>query len=160
MDRTKNEAAPLARNDPDGETTETIVAKFDTAVKANDARTAIYLANLSPTEAVALLRNRFPSLDKSLLSKCCNPDKYGCVLHPEAYVELMKALGITQAHTEPVKRRKAGRHVFTCRISARLPDEQYLSLQQTIHGDGYHTMQDWLSDTVKKYLEESHGKHP
>ena len=45
------------------------------------------------------------------------------------------------------------RHRLTCRISARLENDDYAALQQHLKADGYATMQDLLTDLVRRYLK-------
>ena len=107
---------------------------------------------ISPKEAVSTLRPRFPSFDKTLLSKCQNPDKYGVVLHPDGLKALQNAFSFSAEQETKGKKHKSGGHRLRCRISCRLEDEDYAALQRRVSADGYITMQDWLSNTVQSYL--------
>ena len=156
----KNEAALLAQSDPKEEITAESIALFFDAVKKNDLRTALALAGLTLGEAVALLGIRFPSLDKTTLSKCCNSDKYGCTLHPDGYDVLRSVAGIPQeAAAEPRKRRRKSTHKFTCRIAGRLPDGKFWALQRYIRLEGWDTIQDWVTAQVDNYLSKMEEKY-
>lgn len=166
MDSKKEEAALLAQSDPKERDLKGILPQFQAAVKAHDLRTAIAVLDLPPKDAVDLLRQSFPSFDKTVLSKCCNPDKYGCVLHPDGYTvlrELIKDGGEAEPAQEeppaPRKRRKSSAHKFTCRVAGRLPDEKYLRLQRYIRMEGYETTQDWVTAQVDAYLKEMEVKY-
>lgn len=103
-------------------------------------------------EIVAVIQRLYPKYDKVALSKCENGDTYGVEIKPDAldavYAEFAPEL--LEAHSKP----KKTDHRLTCRISARLEDGEYSALQQHIRADGYATMQDWLTDTVRAYLEK------
>lgn len=108
-------------------------------------------------EMVALVKKSYPGFDKSLLSKCSNIERYGVELVPEAMKILLKRFGQEQTPEKPQKQRAGERHRLTCRISARLPDADYQALQRQVKADGYKTMQAWLADMVRQYLQK--GKH-
>lgn len=84
----KEEASLLAQTDPKEKDLVCILPQFEAAVKEHDLRSALGILDLLPKDAVKLLRRSFPSFDKTVLSKCCNPVKYGCVLHPDGYATL------------------------------------------------------------------------
>ncbi|MDD2297804.1 MAG: hypothetical protein PHX79_08335 [Sphaerochaetaceae bacterium] len=105
---------------------------------------------LPAKEMVSVVRAIYPKYDKTMQSKAERGDEYGIQIRPDA----MNAL---YARFDPeriikVKTKKGDGHKYTCRISCRLPDEHYLLLQKHTKADGYRTMQDWLTDQVKKYL--------
>jgi len=149
----KGEAALLEQDDPKEKSTTGIVHQFKDAVKRNDLPMVFNLVNLLPKDAVELLRKRFLSIDKTTVAKCSNPEKYGCVLHPDGYALLRDLLPTEEAsepEEKPRKRRDA--HKLICRIYGRLPDEKYLRLRRAIQADGYATIQDWITDQVDAYL--------
>lgn len=78
----KEEAAVLAHNDPKANYPTAIVSSTETAVKTGALKDAVATANLSPKQVVEIVRPLFPSFDKSMLSKCMKPEKYGVVIHP------------------------------------------------------------------------------
>lgn len=100
----KEEAAVLAHNDPKALNPEDIVATFERAVNRNDLNAALAAVGLSTKEATILLSKYFPSLDKPVLSKCANPNKYGCVLHPHGYVVLRSLLNIPAPEAQQDKK--------------------------------------------------------
>lgn len=101
-------------------------------------------------DIVAVIQARYPSFDKTMLSKCENGAKYGVSLPADARDAVIDALAPDAK--EAIRRRRRGGHRLTCRIHARLDDADYEALQQQIKADGYATMQDWLSHAVKEYL--------
>lgn len=108
-------------------------------------------------EMIALVRERYPGFDKSLLSKCSNSEKYGVELIPEAMAILLERFGQELPPEKPQDKRTGSGHRLSCRISARLPDADYAALQRRIEVEGYKTMQAWLADMVRQYLQK--GKH-
>lgn len=165
----KEEAAVLAHNDPKAINPTDILATFDAAVKRNDLRTVLATVELAPREAIPVLRKYFPSLDKTIISKCSSPDKYGCVLHPHGYIALRKLLDLPtdsdaqQADTDhketPKRRNSKSGHKFTCRVAGRLPDDKFLLLQRYIRMEGYETTQDWVTAQVDRYIEKMEAKY-
>lgn len=144
-----------------------IVASFDAAVKRHDLPTVLACSGLIPKEAVKTLQECFPKLDKTILSKCSRPEKYGCVLHPRGYALLRERLDIppapdggdTDTAPPPQPPHKKDQHRHKCRISARLPEEQYKLLQQYIRIDGYGTTQDWLAAQARAYIKRMGAKY-
>ena len=164
MNPQKEEAGPLAQTDPKGKSSKNILPQFRDAVKAHDLKKALELSELQPRDAVEILGRKFPSFDKTVLSKCCNPAKYGCVLHPDGYAALREKIPDDgelpqESPSEPSKRRKTSDHKFTHRVAGRLPDEKYMRLQRCIRLDGYKTTQDWVSAQVDAYLKERDEKY-
>lgn len=105
-------------------------------------------------EMIALVRERYPGFDKSLLSKCSNSEKYGVELVPEAMTILLERFGQELPPEKPQNKRTGSEHRFSCRISARLPDADYAALQRRLKADGYKTMQAWLAEMVRRYLQK------
>ncbi|MDO4175801.1 MAG: hypothetical protein Q4D42_13665 [Eubacteriales bacterium] len=103
---------------------------------------------------ILLVKKQYPGFDKSLLSKCTNSQKYGVQLVPEAMKILLKRFGQEQTPEKPQNKRTSSGHRLSCRISARLPDADYAALQQRLKADGYKTMQAWLADMVRQYLQK------
>ena len=99
---------------------------------------------------VEVVRDIYPKYDKTMQSKCERGNEYGIQIRPDAMDALYARFDPEQL--TKTKKKKGDGHKYTCRISCRLPDEQYLLLQKHTKADGYRTMQDWLTDQVKKYL--------
>lgn len=166
MPSKKEEADLLAQTDPKENNLTHILPQFKAAVNTHDLRSALGILDLMPRNAVELLSQQFPSFDKTVLSKCCNPAKYGCVLHPDGYAALR---GLIKEDEEPEQaqetapaarqRRKSYPHKFTCRVAGRLPDGKYLRLQHYIRMEGYETTQDWVTAQVDAYLKEMEAKY-
>ena len=91
MENEKKAAAPT-RNDHVN--SEEIITQFEKAVKNNDLQAVLAMVGIIPKDAVKVLREHFPKIDKSTISKCARPDKYGCVLHPDGYAALGKRFNI------------------------------------------------------------------
>lgn len=166
MNAKKEEADLLAQTDPKAKSSKSILPQFREAVKAHDLKSALTIADMQPRDAVELLRSKFPSFDKTVLSKCCNPSKYGCVLHPDGYTALREQVRDDEepelpqeSPPEPRKRRKSSDHKFTCRVAGRLPDEKYLRLQRYIRMEGYETTQDWVAAQVDSFIKEMEVKY-
>lgn len=117
----------------------------------NDLRDLRVQKQLPVKEMVEVVRTLYPKFDKTVQSKCENGGSYGIALRPDAMEALYKRFapevleGRRLAHKE--------RHRLTCRISARLENDDYAALQQHLKADGYATMQDLLTDLVRRYLK-------
>ena len=72
----------LAQNRPQANYPTAIVSREEIAVKTNALKDAVATAHLTPKQVVEVVRSLFPSFDKSMLSKCMKPEKYGVVIHP------------------------------------------------------------------------------
>ena len=162
---TKNEeAAARQRNDPKESVTEDIVASFENAVKRNDLNAALAAVGLTTREAAVLLKKYFPSMDKPVLSRCANSNKYGCVLHPHGYVVLRSLLNIPAPEQDekqetPRRERKKDTHRFINRVAGRLPEDKYTLLQRYIRMEGYETTQDWITAQVDRFIEKMEVKY-
>lgn len=154
MDGQKEKAALLQQPRPNEINHEAIISDMALVCQTEHLR-EIVGGKISPKEIVKTLKPLYPSFDKSMLSKCMNTARYGIVLHRNGMSALLEAYPELTAQKPPdaLKRQKSGKHKYTCRVQARLPDEQYSELQQFIRADGYCTMQDWISDQVRKYLK-------
>lgn len=163
----KEEAALLAQNDPKVKPSPRILSDFSSAVKRNDLRTALDIADMGTREAANLLKPYFPKLDKTIISKCCAPDKYGCILHPDGFYAIGLVIGVKtgvsddrpETPQKPTRTSRHGNHKFTCRVAGRLPDDKFLALQRYIRMEGYETTQDWVVAQVDSYLKEMEKKY-
>lgn len=101
-------------------------------------------------DMVAVVQQLYPKYDKTVQSKCENGEAYGVSLRPDAMAALYNRFApeLAQARTAAKKDKRR----LTCRISARLETADYEALQQLIKADGYTTMQDWLTATVRAYI--------
>lgn len=102
---------------------------------------------LPAKDMVSVVQELYPKYDKTMQSKCERGDEYGIQIRKDA----MEAL-YAQFAPELLKKKKDG-HKYTCRISCRLPDEDYADLQEFIRADGFDTMQSWLTHIVRRYLK-------
>ncbi len=102
---------------------------------------------ISQRDAVNVIREQYPGMDKHLLSKVENPEKYGVRLVNGAEQALEDAFATTAVKPrKPDKRRKPKR--VQCRMSERL----YNRLQQALNKAGYDTMQDGLEAIINEWL--------
>lgn len=101
-------------------------------------------------DMVAVVQQLYPKYDKTVQSKCENGEAYGVSLRPDAMAALYNRFApeLAQARTAA----KKDTHRLTCRISARLETADYEALQQLVEAEGYATMQDWLTATVRAYI--------
>lgn len=101
-------------------------------------------------DMVAVVQQLYPKYDKTVQSKCENGEAYGVSLRPDAMAALYNRFApeLAQARTAAKKDKRR----LTCRISARLETADYEALQQLIKAEGYTTMQDWLTATVRAYI--------
>lgn len=113
------------------------------AIDLKELRTS---KNIPAKDIVDVVKPLYPKYDKTLQSKCENGDIYGVCLLPDA----MDAI-IEKFVPEQKPRKKKENRRLVCRISCRLEDSVYDELQRNIKADGYATMQDALTDIVKRY---------
>lgn len=106
-------------------------------------------------DMVKVVRELHPKYDKTMQSKCENGEAYGVTILPDA-MEVLYHRFAPERLKAPAPSRH-GRHILSCRISCRLTDGDYEALQQHIRADGYTTMQNWLSETVRQYLRKKAG---
>lgn len=120
-------------------------------IMANELRDLRVSKNLPARDMVKVVRELYPKYDKTVQSKCENSEAYGVSILPDALEALYQhfAPERLQAPTPT----KHGKHRLTRQISCRLSDGDFEALQQQIRADGYTTMQDWLSEMVRQYLE-------
>jgi len=112
---------------------------------------------LPAKEMVAVVKELYPKYDKTIQSKCERGDEYGIRIREDAMEALY--LKFAPEQLQEIKRKQSGGHKLKCRISCRLPDDTYTELQRYIKEDGFKTMQDWLSDTVEKYVRRKRRAH-
>jgi len=118
----------------------------------NDLRDLRVRKQLPVKDMVEVVRELYPKFDKTVQSKCENGDAYGILLRPDAMDALYRRFAPDILEGRRLARRE--RHRLTCRISARLENADYAALQQHLKADGYATMQDLLTDLVRRYLKE------
>ena len=118
----------------------------------NELRDLRMRRQLPVKDMVEVVRTLYPKFDKTVQSKCENGRAYGVSLRPDALEALYRAFD--PEALESRRRLKKEKHRLTCRISARLEDDDYKALQQHLEADGYSTMQELLTDLVRRYLKE------
>ena len=104
--------------------------------------------NIPMSEMVAVVKESYPSFDKPLLSKCMNPALYGIQFITDA----RKAIFQRFDPNGEFKRKPGDRHKLPCSIRCRMDRETYRKLLTQIHADGFATVQDWLTDHVRAYI--------
>ena len=111
-------------------------------------------AGVSSKEAVRVVRQRFHSFDKTLLSKATNPEKYGVILHPESERILIDSFPeLDDGISKPIPAPVAGKrdyHKLTHKISVRVTETQKALLQQRLSDDGL-TAQTFFTTVIEKY---------
>ena len=123
----------------------------------NELRDLRVRCQLPVKDMVEVVRTLYPKFDKTVQSKCENGDAYGVSIRPDALEALYRAFD--PATLESRSKPKKEKHRLTCRISARLEDNDYKALQQHLEADGYSTMQELLTDLVRRYLKEKEDVH-
>ena len=118
----------------------------------NELRDLRMRRQLPVKDMVEVVRTLYPKFDKTVQSKCENGSAYGGSLRPDALEALYRAFD--PEALESRRKPKKEKHRLTCRISARLEDDDYKALQQHLEADGYSTMQELLTDLVRRYLKE------
>ena len=104
---------------------------------------------ISQSEAVRVIRDVHPGMDKHLLCKAENPDRYGIRLTNSAEQALEDAFTTTAVKArKPEKRRKP------MRIQCRLSKRQYERLQQALNAHGYDTMQKGIEAIISEWLNK------
>lgn len=104
--------------------------------------------NISQEQAARVLRENYPGMDKHLLSKVENPDRYGIRLTNGAEQALEDAFATTAVKArKPEKRRKP------IKIQCRLTKGRFERLQRALNAAGYDTMQDGLEFIINSWLE-------
>ena len=103
---------------------------------------------ISQIEAVRVIQEIHPGMDKPLFSKVENPDKYGIRLTNSAEQALEDAFPTTVLKArKPENRRKPKRVQF------RISKTKFERLQRALNAHGYDTMQDGLEFIVNSWLE-------
>lgn len=153
--RQKDGAALLEQDDPKGTRTANIISSMTQNVNALTALRSFLSDNGIPIrDAIAVLSDAFPSFDKTVMSKCLKPEKYGVVLHPNGWVYLNDAYpdAIFSDSPSATAAKKKERRRLPCRIYGRLSQSDFAKLQQYASEDGYLTIQNWLHAQVTAYL--------
>lgn len=105
----------------------------------NDLRKLRKETGLTADDVVAILRDKYPKIDKTCISKA-ESGKYGLALSREA----MRFLHAQIYGTPTRKEKRIKRHC----VSVRLTDEEYALLQQYLRLAGQ-TAQDFYAQFVK-----------
>lgn len=104
---------------------------------------------ISQPDAVRVIREIHPGMDKHLLSKVENPDRYGVRLTNSAEQALEDAFTTTACKPrKPEARRKP------MRIQCRMSKAQYERLQQALNRAGYDTIQRGIEAIISEWLNK------
>ena len=112
---------------------------------SNELRDLRILSGIPATTIADAVREIFPKFDRYLLSKCEQPDLYGVTLLPRG----MKA---ARALAPDVTPKKKDGHKNQFRIYCRMDQVTYNRLISQIRQDGFKTVQDWMLDQIKAYI--------
>lgn len=104
--------------------------------------------DVSQIAAANVIKEIHPGMDKHLLSKVENPDKYGIRLTNSAERALEDAFPTTV-----IKARRADRHRNKKKVQCRMSERLYERLQRALNKAGYNTMQDGLEFIINSWLE-------
>lgn len=115
---------------------------------SNELRDLRLSSGIPAPEIAAAVKEIFPKFDRYLLSKCEQPDLYGVSLLPRG----MKAVRALAPEIRP-KKKDSHRNQF--RIYCRMDESTYHRLISQIRQDGFKTVQDWMLDQVKAYINAS-----
>lgn len=96
-----------------------------------------------------IVKEVHPNFDKTLLSKCENPEKYGVKLDYQTFKLLYQAAD--PEGWEKYKRHTDG-HRLRKRVYFRMSDETFDRLKQQLKGDGYTSFQEWGTVLIYRYL--------
>lgn len=113
---------------------------------SNELRDLRLLSGIPAPEIADAVKQVFPKFDRYLLSKCEQPDLYGVTLLPRG----MKA---ARALAPEVTPKKKDGHKNQFRIYCRMDQATYNRLIAQIRQDGFKTVQDWMLDQIKAYID-------
>ena len=103
-------------------------------------------------EIVEVVQQLYPKFDAPQLSKVENGAEYGTELPADArelvYQTFAPELAPLLHQPKPDPRR------LTCRVSVRLPDEDYRLLKERMAADGCDTNQAWLQQLIHKEVHQ------
>lgn len=118
----------------------------------NELRKLRLSRNIPAAVIVECIRRFHPKFDKTMLSRCERSDVYGEHISREVMDALYREFAPELVPS--VKWRRQGRHRHTKVIFCRLPDSDHAELLERIAAAGYKTIQDWMTDMVRKYISK------
>lgn len=113
-------------------------------------------AHIQQKDMVAVVQTIRPKYDMTSHSKCENSDAYGICLTRKAMKALYEKFdpdGSVRKHS-----RSADQHRLKDRLHGRITAEEAAQLQEQLAANGYSTVQDWLTDVVRDYINKGGGK--
>ncbi len=152
MTKQKNEAAPLARKQPQGSLTNEPITILDDSTQEVNHRNALRELRLArevpAAEMVAAVQELYPGYDKTLQSKCERSHHYGIRLCDDAMNALYQAYAPEKAKEKKKSDKRTNPHRLVCRVST----QDYNRVKTLMHQEGFSTVQDWLYSLIKKHL--------
>ncbi len=116
-----------------------------------------YIAGVQNKEVVTVLKQKYPGVDKALLSKVTRPWKYAIDFIEDAKALIHDAFpeGASQEAPRPHVKRKGDGHRYTRRAEARLPPAKISRLQYHIDQDQrFNDIASFVRAAVDAYIEE------
>lgn len=104
-------------------------------------------------DMVEIIQQFHPKFDKTVLSKCEHGEEYGVRIRRDALNALYEKFAPDLLAA--AKKERGGRHRLTKRIACRLKDDEYAALLAIIEQSDYETVQDWLTDKVRRYISKN-----
>lgn len=103
---------------------------------------------ISLRDAVAVLKEQYPGVDRQLMCKASNPEKYAIRLVNDAE----RLLEDSFIKTSPEARRPDRRRL-PVRVQCRLSTARFEALQRSLRRDGFDTVQGGLAYLIEQYLK-------
>jgi len=119
-------------------------------LSSNSLRDLRTVWGIPPSDIVDEIRKYYPRFDRTMLSKAENGEKWGVVISEEVIREVYAAL--VEISQFDLKRIDA--HRLKNRVSVRLTDYDYAALVSLKEENGYETMQEFLTELIRKVTKE------
>ena len=121
----------------------------------NHQRSLRLRSGLKLDELTAIAREIRPNIDKAMLSKCENPEKYGVTLDYETKRHIFQTAD--PEGWEKYKRHTDG-HRLRKSIRIRMSEETFDRLQKLMEEDGYVSFQEWGTVQIFRYISDHPGR--
>lgn len=121
----------------------------------NHQRNLRLRSGLKLDELADILKEIHPNIDKALLSKCENPEKYGVKLDYETFKHLYQTAD--PEGWEKYKRHTDG-HRLRKSIRIRMSEETFDRLHRLMEEDGYVSFQEWGTVQIFRYISDHPGR--
>ena len=116
-----------------------------------------YIAGVQNKEVVTVLKQKYPGVDKALLSKVTRPWKYAIDFIEDAKTLIHETFpeGASQEAPRPPAKRKGDGHRYKTRAETRLHPAKRARLQHHIDNDTrYPDVASFVRESVDVYIEE------